>query len=136
MNLEILLKTITPLPWSTPHFALSQEHWDKVPTLSGLPKAKKSRCDCGYILCDSLMGAIATVHKGDSENEGDDPIGEAADANAFYLSHAANVFPEIVSALETARNALADCGQQDVENYPTFQKICRALEMAKNINAD
>lgn len=73
----------TPGPWSVPHFARPEVN-----------------CQCGYVLCDHLMGAICTVHCSDnpSVESGDNPLFEAACANARLIAAA----PELLEACARA----------------------------------
>lgn len=79
-SIRDLCARATPGPWSVPHFAN--------------PEAK---CECGYILCESLCGAVATIHKtnGKPIDEGgdDNPPLEQAVANAQLI---ARLSPEVV----------------------------------------
>jgi len=72
----------TPGPWSIPHFAAD------------------TNCECGYVLCDHLMGAVATVHCSgegqDWQRHGDNPKFAEACANARLIAAA----PELLHALK------------------------------------
>lgn len=121
--LKDVLAKITPLPWSTPHFA-----------------REEVKCNCGFMLCNSLMGAVATVHKGDGENEGDNPLPPSAIANAQYLPHAANVLPWMMEAMEVCIAALqnAPCGcSQDFKchSHQAIEMAGKALTLAKNVGS-
>ena len=75
--------------WSVPHFALSKD---------------TCKCDCGYVLSENFMGAIATVHFGpskeDPQNEGDNPTLEEAKANARLIAAAPLLYAELSRILE------------------------------------
>lgn len=70
-------------PWSLPHFAQPDVN-----------------CECGYVLCDHMMGAIATVHcsgEGDDwKSHGDNPKFDEAVANARLIAAA----PDLLAALK------------------------------------
>lgn len=80
----------TPGPWSVPHFA-----------------EPDTNCFCGYVLCDHLMGAVATVHcsgeGGDWQKHGDNPKFAEAVANARLIAAA----PDMLGALIQVRARLA-----------------------------
>lgn len=88
-DLEKLIARATPLPWSLPHLS--------DPSMI---------CKCGHILCDNLMGAVATVHVADSENLGDDPERPQAEANGALLHYAANNILRIQRERDAALEAL------------------------------
>jgi hypothetical protein len=75
----------TPGPWAVPHLAQ--------------PDVK---CDCGYVLVDHLMGAVATVHTADTADQYADeyPPREEAKANARLIAAA----PLMLEALENLEN--------------------------------
>lgn len=77
-------------PWSLPHFA-----------------EPDTNCACEYVLCDHLMGAVASVHctgEGDDwQKGGDNPRFEQAVANAHLISAA----PDLLEALMEAQEILA-----------------------------
>lgn len=78
----------TPAPWSVPHFARPEVN-----------------CECGYVLCDHLMGAVCTVHAsggGEIEMAGDNPRFEEAVANAHLIATA----PDLLAACERAASLL------------------------------
>jgi hypothetical protein len=76
----------TPGPWSLPHFAEPDVN-----------------CACEYVLCDHLMGAVASVHcsgEGDDwQKGGDNPKFAEAVANARLIAAA----PDMLAALLAAR---------------------------------
>lgn len=76
--------THTPGPWSVPHFARPDVN-----------------CKCGYVLCNHLFGAVATVHcSGEGDDwraTGDNPkFGEAV-ANAHLIAAAPDLLDALVS---------------------------------------
>jgi hypothetical protein len=75
----------TPGPWSVPHFA-----------------EPDTNCNCGYVLCDHLMGAVATVHcsgeGADWQKHGDNPKFAEAVANARLIAAAPDMY-EALKAL-------------------------------------
>ena len=95
---DALLALATPGPWSTPH--LSDD---------------AIMCDCGYVLVDGYMGAIATVHSAKIEPDGDNPKHEEAQANGRVLARARNSAP--------AANALARAAEwvQSMRPHPSAE---------------
>lgn len=81
----------TPGPWSVPHFA------------------EDGKCKCGYVLCESYMGAIATVHHSPTRSieDGDNPPLDEAKANAHLIAAA----PDMLAALE---GIVSGCVNPDV----------------------
>lgn len=69
----------TPGPWSLPHFARPEVN-----------------CECGYVLTDGYMGAVAKVFcSGEGENwikHGDNPKFDEAVANAKLIAAAPDLF--------------------------------------------
>ena len=59
-------------------------------------------CHCGYVLCDHMMGAVATVHcsgEGDDwQSHGDNPKFEEACANARLIALAPELFEYVASS--------------------------------------
>lgn len=110
----------TPGPWSTPHFAKPEVN-----------------CECGYVLCDHMMGAVATVHcsgEGDDwKNHGDNPKFEEAVANAHLISAA----PDLIMALEDLTKRYCelvnsgDCGNWNPETEDQVIASRAALAKAK-----
>jgi hypothetical protein len=94
----------TPGPWSVPHFAQPD-----------------TNCDCGYVLTDDLMGAVATVHcSGEGDDwlsHGDNPRFAEAVANAHLISAAPLLYDALVAALAVvdARDQIA---RIDRSGYP------------------
>ena len=71
----------TPAPWTVPHFARPDVN-----------------CQCEYVLCDHVMGAVATVHcSGEGDCPWDNPKFEEAVANAHLIAAA----PDMLEALKT-----------------------------------
>lgn len=54
-----------------------------------------------------------------------------SETNAALIVQCVNSHQELVAALESSRNLLADLGHQDTKYFPTFQSICTALTLAK-----
>ena len=81
----------TPGPWSLPHFAEPDVN-----------------CECEYVLCDHLMGAVATVHcsgEGDDwQKHGDNPKFAEAVANARLIAAA----PDMLAALRNVRKLISE----------------------------
>jgi len=51
------------------------------------------KCNCAYVLCESSMGGICTVHyPEDDENWGDNPPLEEAKANGILIADAGNTY--------------------------------------------
>jgi hypothetical protein len=107
----------TPGPWSVPHFALSDEHWqrqgEKLKEAGLSLSDMRNRCDCKYVLCEHYMGAICTVHvdDGKSVEDGgsDDPVMGEAIANAYLIAAAPELYfwsKELLAALPTSRDWL------------------------------
>lgn len=75
MESDVGTRAHTPGPWSLPHFAQ--------PDIN---------CQCGYVLTDNMMGAVATVHcsgEGDDwQSHGDNPKFAEAVANARLIAAA------------------------------------------------
>lgn len=75
-------------PWSVPHFARPEVN-----------------CSCRYVLCDHLMGAVASVHcsgEGDDwQSHGDNPRFDEAVANAHLIAAA----PDLLEALTELHRA-------------------------------
>ena len=105
-HLKALLAARTPGDWSKPHFTYTQEEWDAVPRLP-LTNRSKKRCDCGYILCDSCMGAVAEVFFAKGKNKSDEPPLAEAVANAELL-HLAAVNAENVVRLDAQVKVLRE----------------------------
>ena len=75
----------TPGPWSVPHFA-----------------EPGVNCECDYVLCDHLMGAVASVYcsgeGGDWKSHGDNPKFQQACANARLIALAPELFDYVASS--------------------------------------
>lgn len=73
----------TPGPWSVPHFA-----------------EPDTNCECKYVLCDHMMGAVAAVYcsgEGDDwKTHGDNPRFAEAVANARLITAA----PDMLAVLQ------------------------------------
>lgn len=95
----------TPGPWSLPHFA-----------------KPGMNCQCGYVLTDSMLGAVCTVHaSGDGDDwaaHGDNPKFAEAVANARLIAAA----PELLEALLAIESAAMNDNQCDADT-PTFKAI-------------
>jgi hypothetical protein len=86
----------TPGPWFVPHFARPEVN-----------------CPCQYVLCDHLMGAVASVHcSGEGYNwqsHGDNPrFGEAV-ANAYLIAAAPRLYAALGALLD--RYLVMGCGE-------------------------
>ena len=118
-HLKALLAARTPGDWSKPHFTYTQEEWDAVPSLP-LTNRSKKHCDCGYILCDSCMGAVAEVFFAKGKNEDDSPPLAEAVANAELLHLAAVTAENVVrldAQVKVLREALERCnGSRYIRN--------------------
>lgn len=70
--------------WSLPHYA-----------------DDSTTCNCGFVLTDHLMGAVATIHSSDTRKieEGDNPLPDEAKANGHLISTAPEMFAWINLAL-------------------------------------
>jgi hypothetical protein len=93
----------TPGPWSVPHFAKTNV-----------------KCECGYVLVDSLMGSVATVNSscgGDWRQHGDDPSKEQCVANANLIAAA----PDLFEALQLAITRMAHSKHECLPLLPTEQ---------------
>ena len=106
----------TPGPWSVPHFA-----------------EPEVGCKCGYVLSDTCMGAVATVHcsgEGDWKITGDNPKFEEACANARLIAAA----PELLEALREAEVGLEFAGADKTiaegDFIPTPTLALRAVRAA------
>jgi hypothetical protein len=99
------MSNYTSGPWSVPHFARPDVN-----------------CECEYVLCDHLMGAVATVHcsgeGADWKSHGDNPKFLQAIANAHLIAAA----PDLLDAL----NGLIDFIEID-----GLQMDALALSIAK-----
>jgi hypothetical protein len=91
----------TPGPWSVPHFAR--------PDVG---------CECGYVLADGYMGAVATVHcsheTGENWSNGDNPRFDEAVANAHLIAAA----PELLRCAKILAGLEAEDGGR---TFPTKQ---------------
>lgn len=110
-------------PWRLPHFADPEAH-----------------CDCGYVLDEHHMGAVATVHYAkDAENESDDPLIEEARANAHLICAAplllayaeCEAVVDSRASLAEARAVLRRHGWQDAQREVDFIKSLRATALAR-----
>lgn len=104
----------TPGPWSLPHFA--------EPGIN---------CNCGYVLSDTQMGAIATVHcsgLGDFRATGDNPRYSEAVANARLIAAA----PDMLAALQIAS---VSCGFQRL-NTAAQKIVLQAIAKATGSTHD
>ena len=103
----------TPGPWTVPHFARPDVD-----------------CECGYVLTDGYMGAVATVHcsgKGNPILNGDNPKFDEAVANAYLISSAPDLLSAAKNLDEFAWSAVTpDCK----ESAEYLQKLIDALRTA------
>lgn len=105
------LPKFTAGPWSVPHFAEPDVN-----------------CNCRYVLCDHMMGAVASVHcSGPGEDwqaHGDNPRFAEAVANAHLIAAA----PDLYAALERLQAALVHPNNRDI---PYWQSARDALAKAR-----
>lgn len=103
----------TPGPWSVPHFAEPDVN-----------------CQCGYVLTDNLMGAVATVHcsgEGDDwERSGDNPKFAEACANARLIAAAPDLLRVAKAILSLASQEPAAARLSIVERVELADIIAKA----------
>ena len=111
----------TPGPWSIPHFAEPDTNFE-----------------CGYVLCDHLMGAVATVHCSgegqDWQRHGDNPKFAEACANARLIAAA----PKMLAALRECTDDLAamvDHQYKGMRDHPRYQRDMRPVYAARHVIA-
>ena len=102
----------TPGPWSVPHFAQDEVG-----------------CDCAYVLCDGVMGAVCTITV---SKEGDDPPIEQAKANARLIAAA----PDLLAALKRVENSWRDkyTGPEDpraMARFSIWREMLAAIAKAE-----
>jgi hypothetical protein len=73
------------------------------------------------IQAEGRTATVAVVYWYDRHDDGAE-----SDANARLIVAA----PDMLAALELARATLADHGQQDTDNWPTFQTVDAAIAKA------
>jgi len=103
----------TPGPWSLPHFA-----------------EPEASCSCGYVLTEGMFGAVCTVHaSGESDDifaHGDNPKFAEAVANAKLIAAA----PEMLEALNLARQDLIEWCDQYGGEPPETQAALAVIRAA------
>lgn len=103
--------THTPGPWSVPHFAEPDVN-----------------CECSYVLCDHLMGAVASVYcsgeGADWKSHGDNPKFAEACANAHLIAAA----PDLLAALK--KLAASHLATIEGEGFDPEHCVCSDLDDA------
>lgn len=120
-KLDALIARATPKPWSVPHFA-----------------EPDMNCECGYVLTDCMMGAVATVHcsgEGDDwQKTGDHPKFLEATANARMIA-AAPLLAAVARDADKLLTAFQGSFVHTVEQRVAFDKTAASLAaIAKEID--
>lgn len=84
-------------------------------------------CDCGFVLNESVMGAIATVHYHKSDKDENPPLEEAV-YNARLISSAPNLLMILQELIDVCKKVQSNC---DIGEYSDSLK--KSLDDARVI---